>query len=873
MANRVTTSALASAGHLPGLPRVYVRRERLWHRLEQAADSSVTLLVGPAGSGKTLGLSGWLHHSARAADTIWVQADATWDADRLLALLDRREEGTGRPALVVVDDAHLLPLTTVRDIDERLDLDPESFRLLLASRWDLPLTRLGPELLGHFTVLRGDILRLDDDESATLVAAHAHTDSVEVARSVARRAQGWCAAVVLTARAVGAAPDPLALAHSYDEGSSAVADRIATEVFAALQPHQRHLLLCVAGEPVLTPSLAVHLSHDVRAEETLAGLEATGLLVTRVAGGGPSPTDVVDPDPTDDRMLYSIHPLLTEVVRRRVLAGGEDVARAAATVGRAVRLDVARGEIDDALRRLAAVGDVRAAARLLADEGVTLLLRGHGAAVHAFATRYPSAIEVTPGSWFAVGLERWIAGEVCVAAQRLDRIVHDPQPDTGTAAIQLACARVMRSRLGVEPIPSAVAHAERVLADEELLAEAPALVPFLLCELAITQNWTGDLSGAEEHLAAAVRLSRTHDLPALTAIALSHLAFTEYMQGHEASAVSVADEVLDLIETRALSAPYSAGRARLARQLAQLSGLPGEQATVAAHGEIEVPLHAADLTTRYWVRARRSRLELCAGSVSAAELALESPLETPPLSAHLAAALIVERAFMASLSGDAVALAGFQEGLVELQAPAEAALVAGLRADLVGDRRAAVRCFAEVATHPAHPQPATKALALTAQAQLVDELGDGAAALELLRGAALATEVRRNAVPFLGWSRHGTPLAELMRRLADTGGSGWIREVADGIAGMTGISSYYGPSTALPRERDAIAAGTIKPTLSPRERDVLYELARGSTYADIAANLFVSENTVKTHVSSLYAKLSVNRRSAALAAARNMNLL
>jgi DNA-binding NarL/FixJ family response regulator len=90
---------------------------------------------------------------------------------------------------------------------------------------------------------------------------------------------------------------------------------------------------------------------------------------------------------------------------------------------------------------------------------------------------------------------------------------------------------------------------------------------------------------------------------------------------------------------------------------------------------------------------------------------------------------------------------------------------------------------------------------------------------------------------------------------------------------MSGIATYFGPSTALPRERTDLPEGTIRPTLSPRERDVLYELARGSTYADIAANLFVSENTVKTHVSSLYAKLSVNRRSAALAAARSMNLL
>ena len=873
MSKRLARVAPTSADHLPSLPRVYVPRERLWRRLDDATDASVTLLIGPAGSGKTLGVSGWLHQTGRAADTTWVQADASWDAVGILELLDRRETA-GRPALVVVDDAHLLPLATVRALDERLDRDPASFRLLLVARWDLPFNRLAPELLGHFTVLRGDVLRLDEAESAALVAAHAHTDSVEVARSVARRTQGWCAAVVLTARAVGAAPDPLALAQSYDEGGATVADRVATEVFAALQPHERHLLLCLATEPVVTTAIAVHLTHDPRAGDVLAGLESTGLLVTRVVSGGPAPADVVsDPHTAHERMLYSIHPLLAEVVRRQVPAGGADVTRATATVLRAVQLDVARGEIDDALRRMVAVGDHQSAARLIADEGPTLLMRGHGAQMRAFAARYPSAIEVTPGSWFAVALERWFAGEMSVASQRLDRIVHDPQPDTGAAKIQLACARVMRSRLSLEPIAPAVAHAERVLADERLLAEAPALVPILLCELAITQNWTGDLSGAEENLAAAIRLSRTHDLPTLTTIALSHLAFTEYMQGHEASTIAVAEEVLALIEQRRVVAPYSAGRARLARQLAQLSGLPDPALAELRHTDFEVPLHAADLTTRFWVRAQRSRLELCVGSVSAAELALDVPLEAPPLSGHLASALLVERAFLGSLSGDSATLTRIQEQLHELRAPAEAALVAGLRAELLGDRRCAVRCFAEVATHPAHLQPTTKALALVAQAQLVDALGDADGAMELLRGAVLATEVRRNAVPFLGWSRHGTPVPELMNRLAAVHGSEWIREVAAAIDGLTGIATYFGPSTALPRERDIVAAGTIRPVLSPRERDVLYELARGSTYADIAANLFVSENTVKTHVSSLYAKLSVNRRSAALAAARNMNLL
>jgi DNA-binding CsgD family transcriptional regulator len=61
--------------------------------------------------------------------------------------------------------------------------------------------------------------------------------------------------------------------------------------------------------------------------------------------------------------------------------------------------------------------------------------------------------------------------------------------------------------------------------------------------------------------------------------------------------------------------------------------------------------------------------------------------------------------------------------------------------------------------------------------------------------------------------------------------------------------------------------------LSGRERDVLNELARGATYADIARSLFVTENTVKTHVSSLYAKLAAGRRSEALATARRLHLL
>jgi len=63
------------------------------------------------------------------------------------------------------------------------------------------------------------------------------------------------------------------------------------------------------------------------------------------------------------------------------------------------------------------------------------------------------------------------------------------------------------------------------------------------------------------------------------------------------------------------------------------------------------------------------------------------------------------------------------------------------------------------------------------------------------------------------------------------------------------------------------------PRLTDRELEVLKLVAQGLNNREIAKRLFISENTVKTHISSLYAKLSVGRRSEALAVARKLHLL
>jgi ATP/maltotriose-dependent transcriptional regulator MalT len=262
--------------------------------------------------------------------------------------------------------------------------------------------------------------------------------------------------------------------------------------------------------------------------------------------------------------------------------------------------------------------------------------------------------------------------------------------------------------------------------------------------------------------------------------------------------------------------------------------------------------------------------------VAEAEQVLTAPLEEVQLAEaylpdHLHVALLVERALLATISVDRHLLHVLEEELRALGAAGEAELVRALQADLGGDRRSALSAFEAAAAEATFAQPPSRAIALTCSAQLLDALGRHDEAVDRMVEAATDTEVRRNAVPFLGWCHQGTPIQTLLQRLQGMSTSSWVHELTEAAA--ADIHTVLGPVTATARERDAAPPAVIRPELSPREREVLGELARGSTYADIAAALYVSENTVKTHVSSLYGKLAVSRRSEALVVARSLQLL
>lgn len=61
--------------------------------------------------------------------------------------------------------------------------------------------------------------------------------------------------------------------------------------------------------------------------------------------------------------------------------------------------------------------------------------------------------------------------------------------------------------------------------------------------------------------------------------------------------------------------------------------------------------------------------------------------------------------------------------------------------------------------------------------------------------------------------------------------------------------------------------------ITDREAELLGMLAEGSSNREIARRAFISENTVKTHLSSLYGKLEVSRRTQAVRKARELGIL
>jgi DNA-binding NarL/FixJ family response regulator len=92
-------------------------------------------------------------------------------------------------------------------------------------------------------------------------------------------------------------------------------------------------------------------------------------------------------------------------------------------------------------------------------------------------------------------------------------------------------------------------------------------------------------------------------------------------------------------------------------------------------------------------------------------------------------------------------------------------------------------------------------------------------------------------------------------------------------AGVTQLDSSVAARLAATLPHAAPEPPAAAPALSPREIDILRLVARGRTNREIAAQLYLSEGTVKNHVSRILSRLALRDRTQAALRARDLGLL
>ena len=176
--------------------------------------------------------------------------------------------------------------------------------------------------------------------------------------------------------------------------------------------------------------------------------------------------------------------------------------------------------------------------------------------------------------------------------------------------------------------------------------------------------------------------------------------------------------------------------------------------------------------------------------------------------------------------------------------------------------------------------------------EVVGEAADGAEALRLaealgpdvlvldvempeLSGVEVARAVRERGLGVRILVLSGYDDAEYVGALLDAGAAGYLtkdeslKSIAEAVrgvaAGEDGWLSRRIAAAVVGLRRAAPEAGGAPGGLTPRETDVLRLVATGRTNAQAAAELFVSEHTVRNHLANVYAKLDVRNRAEATA--------
>jgi LuxR family transcriptional regulator, maltose regulon positive regulatory protein len=850
-----------------------VVRTALRADLDTAGRADVTLVCAPAGYGKTMLLADWAATST-GSDTAWVSLDRddndphrlwtsvvaalatcpsippdsrlhapwTWRPStqpEFLAELTDTVAQLPRPVRLILDDVHeLLDPVALHGLHTLLRNRPTNLQLVLSSRFDPPLSLPRLRLTGRLSELRADRLRFSPTETATLLERSGLNLTPTQVDTLHQRTGGWAAGLRLAALALTRTTNPDTFLDQFSGNDSTVADYLTGEILSAL-PEDVHEFLRVISISNPVPS---------RLAAKLTGREDAGSLLDHLAHH----TSLLTPT-TPTRDTYRIQELLRTYLTADLHRQGP--TRAADLHTTAAHWWAEQNQPINALEHATRSHNPALLTELLHRHAIPLILTGdHGPLRRTLSSLGAHATATDPWLALTSALTQLEAGDL-PAAQTDLRHARKHWPHHNTPDLTALRTAVEQLTAPTEnPSPTAATTDTCSATDLDTPTEPPlAALTHLARGTALLEHH--DHAGARTELDAALDLAHRHGFDYLTMQCQVLLAVIARTSGETHTMLARSNEAISSAARHGWQhSTWSITATSMLAHAALLSADPPQAQHLAAEGLTAHPglltpplrfaLHTTHGAATYDQGHRANGL---------AELQqARSELGEHPISAeHAATAAVLE--FHAALQlGHTTAARTVYSWFTERTHHNAELLIMRAWTESTAGRHDHARTLLRPALDATTPAllPHTPVDAWLLETTLAMAADERPAARRALQTALALAEPLDALRPF---THAGPGVRELL-----------VHQL--GSFGPTETFAQHALATSTHNE-------TRHTTLSERELTVLGLLPSMLSLDEIATDLTVSVNTVKSHVRSIYTKLGVSSRRTAVLSAHENGLL
>jgi LuxR family transcriptional regulator, maltose regulon positive regulatory protein len=864
-----------------------VDREDLLQMLDRAVTKRVTVISAPPGSGKTSLLRAW---AARSTNVGWVasvsvdrdQQDAQrfWsavpdairrstrsidpqtqhdgaaalDADQLVDTVVSELAEQAAPVVLIIDDLHeLKSAEALTQLERLLAAVPNSARVVLSSRRDPPIRLHRLRLADEVAEIRAADLRFTESETRELLAASGITLSDAGAAVLYQRTEGWAAGLRLAVISLSRHPDPERFVAEFSGTDRAIGEYLMAEMLEGQPSEVQRMLLRTSLVDRMNGELADLMADRAGSEQMLLDLEDANAFVVSL---------------DSERTWFRYHHLLADFLRlelrRRFAHEVPDLHRKAA------RWLGDRGAVVEAVRHTLAAGDWPDAARLVADHSFSWVLDGQAGTIDTVLQAFPEGASADhPDLALAHAASELNHGRLEEARAQLELaescVQNSPPARRRRLAVAIASLRLALARRSGQF--SGVVDQVRLLdaSISEESTDQPAMGSELravaLLNLGIVETWSRRFDDAERHLSEGAAVAQAIGRPYLEVACRAHQVFP-------ARLVSLANARERGRQAMALAERYGLGdRPILA------PGLGAVAFWAIWMGEFD---EGESALRRAWEVAEPQNdpaaavlLHMVTGQLHAARGQHHAALEAFAAGAQAQSRLTGVHAFatpvVAWLAATQARLGmpdKARETLAGFSAePDPMGFIYNARAVICVTEKDPAGALDVLRDVPDVTPPTGPAFTLVETHLLAGiahlDLGDRTAAAAAAEAALAVAEPDRLIFPFAM-----TDAAKLLDTLPrhETAHSALLTDIADLLRGER--------APVIDRERPSQLE-----ELSPSELRVLRYLPTNLTRPEIARELYVSINTVNTHIRSIYSKLGARDRSSAVQRARESRLL